>query len=82
MQDLKTGFMVGGRPVKQQMVQFGVTWIGALMAIGAIYLLWSNGPNGQDFGGFGEGTSLPAPQAGAPACGAGNEVPSPKPPKS
>ena len=65
MQDLKTGFMVGGRPVKQQMVQFGVTWIGALMAIGAIYLLWSNGPNGQDFGGFGEGTSLPAPQAGA-----------------
>jgi uncharacterized oligopeptide transporter (OPT) family protein len=62
MQDLKTGFMIGGRPVKQQMVQFGVTWIGALLAIGAIYLLWQNGPGGE--GGFGN-KALPAPQAAA-----------------
>jgi len=62
MQDLKSGFLIGGRPVKQQVVQFCVTWIGAVIAIGAIYLLWQNGPNGE--GGFG-GKELPAPQAGA-----------------
>jgi putative OPT family oligopeptide transporter len=62
MQDLKTGFMLGGRPVKQQAVQFAVTWIGAILAVGAIYVLWSSGPNGAN--GFGEGTALPAPQAG------------------
>jgi putative OPT family oligopeptide transporter len=63
MQDLKTGFMLGGRPVKQQLVQFCVTWIGAIITIGAIYALWSSGEGGT--GGFGEGTDLPAPQAGA-----------------
>ncbi len=63
MQDLKTGFMIGGRPVKQQLVQFCVTWIGAIIAIGAIYVLWTSGEGGQ--GGFGPGTALPAPQAGA-----------------
>ena len=44
MQDLKTGFMLGGRPVKQQLVQFCVTWIGAILAMGAIYILWKMGP--------------------------------------
>ena len=63
MQDLKTGFMVGGRPVKQQIAQFCVTWIGSLVAIAVIYVLWSSGEGGQ--GGFGEGTAFPAPQAGA-----------------
>jgi uncharacterized oligopeptide transporter (OPT) family protein len=63
MQDLKTGFMIGARPIKQQLVQFGVTWIGAGVAIAMIYILWSSGEGGQ--GGFGEGTALPAPQAGA-----------------
>ena len=63
MQDLKTGFMIGGRPVKQQLAQFAVTWLGAALALGAIYVLWTGGPNGQ--GGFGEGSPLPAPQAGA-----------------
>ncbi|MBT6176996.1 MAG: peptide transporter [Deltaproteobacteria bacterium] len=63
MQDLKTGFLIGGRPIKQQIAQFCVTWIGAVLALGAIYVLWTNGPGGQ--GGFGEGTALPAPQAGA-----------------
>ena len=62
MQDLKTGFMLGGRPVKQQAVQFAVTWIGAILAIAVIYILWRSGPNGAN--GFGEGTALPAPQAG------------------
>lgn len=63
MQDLKTGFLIGGRPVKQQIAQFCVTWIGAILALGAIYVLWTSGEGGQ--GGFGEGTALPAPQAGA-----------------
>ena len=63
MQDLKTGFMIGARPIKQQFVQFLVTWIGAVVAIAMIYILWSSGEGGQ--GGFGEGTALPAPQAGA-----------------
>ena len=63
MQDLKTGFMVGGRPIKQQIAQFSVTWIGALLALAAVYFLWKGGPGGQN--GFGEGTLLPAPQAGA-----------------
>ncbi|NQV29017.1 MAG: OPT/YSL family transporter [Rhodopirellula sp.] len=63
MQDLKTGFMIGARPIRQQVVQFAVTWIGALVALGAVYALWQSGEGGQ--GGFGPGTSLPAPQGGA-----------------
>ena len=63
MQDLKTGYMIGGRPVKQQIAQFCVTWMGALLAAGAIYVLWHYGPKGTGAGGFGEGSPLPAPQA-------------------
>lgn len=62
MQDLKTGFMIGARPVKQQIAQFGVTWLGALITLGVLVLLWKGGPGGE--GGFGN-TNLPAPQAGA-----------------
>ena len=63
MQDLKTGFMIGARPIKQQMVQMATTWIGVIVAMGAIYLLWTAGEGGS--GGFGPGTPLPAPQGGA-----------------
>jgi len=63
MQDLKTGHMLGAKPIKQQIVQFAFPWIGAMTAIGLVFLLWQSGPGGQ--GGFGEGTSLPAPQGGA-----------------
>ncbi len=62
MQDLKTGFLIGGRPVKQQIAQFSITWIGALITLGVIVLLWKGGVGGE--GGFGNKT-LPAPQAGA-----------------
>ena len=62
MQDLKTGFLVGARPIKQQMIQFCVTWIGSIVAVAVIYIIWSSGPNGAN--GFGPGTSFPAPQAG------------------
>jgi uncharacterized oligopeptide transporter (OPT) family protein len=58
MQDLKTGHMIGARPIKQQIVQFASTWLGALVALGAVYVLW------QDGAGFGPDTPLPAPQAG------------------
>jgi putative OPT family oligopeptide transporter len=63
MQDLKTGFMVGSRPIKQQLAQLTVTWFGALLALAVVWLLWKAGPGGQD--GFGAGTKLPAPQGGA-----------------
>jgi len=63
MQDLKTGHMLGAKPIKQQIVQFAFPWIGAVTAIGLVFVLWQSGPGGQ--GGFGEGTSLPAPQGGA-----------------
>ncbi|MCP4503078.1 MAG: peptide transporter [Deltaproteobacteria bacterium] len=63
MQDLKTGFMIGGKPVKQGIAQFAATWMGPIITMGALYFFWSTGPNGT--GGFGPGTPLPAPQAGA-----------------
>ena len=62
MQDLKTGFLIGARPVKQQLVQFAVTWMGALLALGVVYVLWTGGEGGE--GGFGN-KDLPAPQGGA-----------------
>jgi len=63
MTDLKTGHLIGGVPRKQQLVQLSVAWIGPAIAVGTTLLLWSGGPNGAN--GFGEGTPLPAPQAGA-----------------
>ena len=63
MQDLKTGFMIGARPIKQQWVQYGTTWIGTLVALAAIHILWTGGEGRMN--GFGEGTPLPAPQGGA-----------------
>jgi len=63
MQDLKTGFMIGGKPIKQSMAQFAATWMGPIITMGAIYLFWQAGEGGK--GGFGPGTELPAPQAGA-----------------
>ncbi len=63
MQDLKTGFLIGARPIRQQIAQFATTWLGPLIALGTISILWHGGPDGA--GGFGEGTALPAPQGGA-----------------
>lgn len=57
MQDLKTGHMIGARPIRQQIVQFGSTWLGALVALFAVYFLWQGGT------GFGPDTQLSAPQA-------------------
>lgn len=63
MGDLKTGHLVGAIPRKQQLAQFMVAWIGPSIAVGTVLLLWAGGPDGAN--GFGPGTALPAPQAGA-----------------
>ena len=71
MQDLKTGFLVGSRPRLQQMVQVAFGWIGPVVSIATVLLLWHT-PDGSP--GFGpqstaclKNTSgcLPAPQASA-----------------
>jgi len=71
MQDLKTGHIVGSRPAAQQKVQFAVAWIGPVVAIGTMMLLWQT-PDGSP--GFGpesaaclaqSASCLSAPQAGA-----------------
>ncbi|MBF0183384.1 MAG: OPT/YSL family transporter [Magnetococcales bacterium] len=63
MQDLKTGFLVGNRPVQQQVLEFSLSWIGVVVAFAVIYALWQGG--GATTPGFGPNTPLPAPQASA-----------------
>ena len=57
MQDLKTVFVVGAKPIRQQAVQLAVTWIGPIISISVVYLLTRNADIGSD--------KLPAPQAQA-----------------
>jgi putative OPT family oligopeptide transporter len=40
MADLKTGYLVGGRPLKQQMAQLMTCWIGPGIALATVALLW------------------------------------------
>lgn len=73
MSDLKTGHLIGARPRDQQIAQLATGWIGPLVAIGVLFLLW-NAP-GDGTPGFGPqsaaclagegGGCLSAPQAGA-----------------
>lgn len=72
MSDLKTGHLVGSIPRRQQLAQLVVAWIGPLVAIGLVYLLW-NAP-GDGTPGFGPASTacihdtaacLGAPQADA-----------------
>lgn len=58
MQDLKTGYLVGSIPVRQQVLQLAVSWIGPIVAIATVYFLWNTQ-------GFGPGKALIAPQAQA-----------------
>lgn len=71
MQDLKTGHLVGSRPREQQLAQLVLCWLGPLVAIGVLFLLWHT-PDGTP--GFGPASTacmtgqpgcLSAPQAGA-----------------
>ncbi|MEZ6002692.1 MAG: OPT/YSL family transporter [Planctomycetota bacterium] len=40
MADLKTGYLVGGRPYKQQVAQLATCWIGPGIALLTVWLLW------------------------------------------
>jgi len=58
MQDLKTGYLVGATPIRQQIVEFSFVWIGPIVCLAVIAILWKS------FG-FGPGHDLTAPQAQA-----------------
>jgi putative OPT family oligopeptide transporter len=58
MQDLKTGHLCGAKPIKQQIAELATCWIGPVVALLVVSLLW------QAYG-FGPGTKIPAPQATA-----------------
>lgn len=58
MQDLKTGYMVGAKPFRQQFLQATLVWIGPIVSLLTIALLWKAY-------GFGPGTKIVAPQAQA-----------------
>ena len=57
MLDLKTGYLVGAIPRRQQIAQYLGTWLGPLVAIALIFVLNSDSPLG--------GEKFPAPQASA-----------------
>ena len=64
MQDLKTGFLVGAQPIRQQFLELCVVWIGPLVCLAVIWLLAER--NLAEFGvAFGAETGEPAPQAQA-----------------
>ena len=64
MQDLKTGHMVGGLPIRQQFLEMSVVWIGPLVCLGVVYLLAAK--NMDQFGeAFAGNTDMPAAQAAA-----------------
>jgi len=67
MQDLKTGYLVGSRPYKQQAAQLLVAGLGPIVSISVMLLIWNSGGvdplTGQQLPGFGPGTDIEAPQA-------------------
>ncbi|MBN1124934.1 MAG: OPT/YSL family transporter [Sedimentisphaerales bacterium] len=56
MLDLKTGYLVGASPRKQQIGQFLATWLGPIVVMGLIFVLHKAYTLGSE--------KLPAPQAG------------------
>ena len=67
MQDLKTGYLVGSRPVKQQTMQLIVAGMGPAVSLTVMLLIWNTGAldpaSGERLPGFGPGTDIEAPQA-------------------
>jgi uncharacterized oligopeptide transporter (OPT) family protein len=57
MMDLKTGYLVGALPRRQQVAQFLGTWLGPLLVMGLIFVLHNDEPLG--------GAKYPAPQGKA-----------------
>jgi putative OPT family oligopeptide transporter len=47
MLDLKTGYLVGAIPRKQQIAQFAGTWLGPFVAIGLVFILNKDTPIGE-----------------------------------
>jgi putative OPT family oligopeptide transporter len=62
MLDLKTGYLVGAIPKRQQMGQFLGTWLGPVLMIGLLFVLHRAYESGNDAYKLG-GDTLPAPQA-------------------
>lgn len=56
MTDLKTGHLVGSKPARQQMTQLAVSWMGPIVSVLTVYLIWETQK-------FGPETNIPAPQA-------------------
>jgi putative OPT family oligopeptide transporter len=54
MLDLKTGYLVGAMPRKQQIAQFLGTWLGPVLIVGLVFVLHNDSPLG--------GEDYPAPQ--------------------
>ena len=48
MADLKTGYLVGSRPIKQQVAQIATCWIGPSVALAAVLVLWKANAFGPD----------------------------------
>lgn len=73
MGDLKTGHLVGARPVAQQITQLLVSWIGPGVAVLTVYVIWATVKFGP------ENAGIPAPQAvtlqGVISAFQGGEVP-------
>ena len=64
MQDLKTGHLVGGKPLRQQTMELCVVWIGPAVSLATVFLLANN--NIRNYGvPFGNEAGMPAPQAQA-----------------
>lgn len=64
MQDLKTGHMVGGIPIRQQKVELAFVWIGPIVCLATVVLIAK--ANILQFGeAFGPATETPAAQADA-----------------
>ena len=61
MLDLKSGYLVGAVPRRQQLAQFIGAWLGPVIVIGLMFVLQENA---KDSGGIG-GDKLPAAQASA-----------------
>jgi uncharacterized oligopeptide transporter (OPT) family protein len=57
MMDLKTGYLVGSTPRKQQLAQFAATWIGPIVIMALIFILHNAYEMGSE--------RLPAPQGTA-----------------
>ncbi|QDU67834.1 OPT/YSL family transporter [Engelhardtia mirabilis] len=62
MQDLKTGHLVGAKPIRQQIVEMSVVWIGPAIALLVVYLIAQNNLTTVGVP-FGDGTDVPAAQA-------------------